>query len=92
MQLMFDDDLAISIESKCTMHKGDRETGSWTPDDLSRLQPLIEFFGAKIISYKVYEKGTLTVGFSTGVVLKIYDSNSDFESYQISSKHTVTVV
>jgi hypothetical protein len=46
--------------------------------------PLLRLLGAKVSKVDIRENGTLQVGFSSGDILKVYDSNPDTESYTIT--------
>jgi hypothetical protein len=92
VQFHFDEDVSISVESQFTYFDGQRE---WTWEQgLTFAQVAIRtvsLLSAKIQSFEAQENGTVSLAFSNGHRLTIFDSSKDYESYTISH-HGGTIV
>ncbi len=53
---------------------------------------LLKLLGSKVISVLINENGILIMNFSNQTALSIFDSNSEFESYQINKDEINIVV
>jgi hypothetical protein len=88
--LNFDEPISITVE---TPFRITAEHGSTLYDDprdgASALAKIIPATTAAVIPET---NGTLTLVFTSGVELKLYDSNEGYESYQIHNGPTTIVV
>jgi len=88
--LNFDEDVSISIEGRFEFVLEGRSTErAQLPEAAS---PILRFLGSRISDVRVQDGGTLELAFSNGAVLRLYDSNLDAESYQISGPAKLIVV
>jgi hypothetical protein len=88
--LSFDDAISISVESSLAI---ERDGWSQRYDDLvSGASELVGLLECSIDSASGAPDGTLSVQFSNGSRLSIFDTSKQFESYQIQSVFGLIVV
>lgn len=80
-QLCFAESICISIESQCELDK--------KPIGYEELRQLM---GNSVFGVTIQDGGSINLVFIDGRRLSILDSNSDFESYQITAPGTTIVI
>ncbi len=80
-QLYFTGSISISIESQCELNK--------KPIAYEDLRQLV---GNSVFGVTIQDGGSINVVFIDGTRLSVFDSNSDFESYQITAPGITIVV
>jgi len=90
--LKFDSDILLSLE--CVFEHVLKH-GQVLQGDLSNpssANSLLSLVGSFIIRVENLGKGNLELAFANGDTVRIYDSNNDAESYQISSPRGMIIV
>ena len=93
IQFGFDEDVIIYVESQFGYFDGQREW-VWKPEPGAAqiAAQTISLLGATIQTFEGQENGTLTLKFSNGHRLTIFDSSKDYGSYDITRAGQTIVV
>ena len=94
LQLHFDGDLAISVESAVAYKQdptGDLKRIS-VPDIPGSPPPLLKLLGRKIVNVVGDDKGTLTLEFDDGQMFQCLEEGDKYESYQINIGKNLIIV
>ncbi|MDH5459217.1 MAG: DUF6188 family protein [Nitrospinota bacterium] len=84
VQLNFDQDVSISLECKFD-HTSNGKSLITSENLPSSASSLLQLIGSKLIRVENHGNGDIEITFSDQNIVKIFDSNKSFESYQISS-------
>jgi hypothetical protein len=85
--LYFSDEVTVSIEGNF-QHNNQINTNK-SPNNASSL---LDLLGSKTIEVENSGDGSIKISFSNGDVLNIFDSNKEYESYQLVNRKVVIVV
>ena len=93
VQFGFDEDVIISVESQF-VYFGAQQEWTWKPEPGAAqiATRMVSLLGATIQSFEGHENGTLTLVFSNGHRLTIFDSSKEYESYDIARPGQTIVV
>lgn len=80
--LNFDQEISITIESTFRILSKNGKDRVFSRPPLAA-EPLVELLDSVVTSSSGETEGTLTLSFSNGTVLEVFDSSKQFESYQI---------
>lgn len=85
------DDVSISIEGLFT-HQANQQMESVMEALPSSARSLLGLLGLSVIEVDSQDDRTLSIKFSNGDLVNVYDSNDTYESYQISFRDKLIVV
>jgi len=83
VQLYFEDDISIYMECQFD-HVSNGKSKVLSEKLPSSASSLLQLIGSKITHIKNHGNGDIEIIFSNQNILKIFDSNESYESYQIS--------
>ena len=86
----FDGDACISVESAIES-QSDGDAVTWSSGSVSGASAILDVLGTHSRSITVSDNGCLELKFTNGSVLRIFDSNEDYESYELHGpdKHII---
>lgn len=90
--LNFDDDVSLTIETDIGHKSSARELIALYKMIFPSAPTLISLINSTITGASAVPPGTLALEFSSGDILEIYDSSSEYESYQIWHGKNLIVV
>jgi hypothetical protein len=91
--LHFSRSASLSVESRLELKvTSDSAPLVWESNRLSELAGFATIIGASVVSYEIPGDGRLILRFSNGSVLTAYDSNTGYESYQVTGGGKTLVV
>ena len=82
-QLNFEGDVNISVQSGFGLGLHGQVVRRVDAANTAETKELYVLLGASVVSYKIEEAAGLTLLFNNDYILKLYASDSGFESYQI---------
>ena len=88
--LNFNEGTSITLQCEYALHGADDKSDAVA--QLAASRRLLDLLGFRIAKVSNVGKGSLAVTFSDGSVLSIHDSNSQYESYEISDPTKTIVV
>lgn len=91
-QMQFDRSLLLSIEGRIE-HTLQKSVTSWDQGKPPiSAASLLTLLGLSVVSATGTEDGTLTLEFSNSDIVKVFDSNEGYESYQINNNDEIIIV
>ena len=91
VQIHFDDNVSISIEGRFKYTDRTGRVFEWQ-DRPSQAAGVVDSLGLVVSAVTPEPDGTLTLAFSAGANLTIFDDDKQYEAYQISKPGTTIVV
>jgi hypothetical protein len=91
VQLRFDEHVTVSVEGDYAVPGADGLLGRF-PSPPERAVALVALLGQVVVDAQVTDPGTTTLRFSSEQSVEIFDSESNFESYEISIGERLIIV
>ena len=92
VQFHFDKSVSIGVSSRFTVWDSADRVTEWSPQNPRLAAPTFDCLHHSINSVITEENGTLTLGFSNGAHIVIFDNDPAYESYTITAPGLTIVV
>ena len=92
VQLHFSSGTSLSVQSDINLLDGDRIIGSWNQGENWSSVSFQRLLNIPVRKYSVPNNRLLQIELADGLVLQIYDSSDQYESFQITKKDTDEII
>lgn len=90
--LSFSNEVTLSVESKFKLQRENSPPMMWVPGDFSIFPELGHLFGVAVDQYEIPGDGRLILKFKNGNIVSVYDSNKNYESFQLTGAGRTIIV